>query len=422
MSKLETILFHSNASVKTTGYGNQTKVCGPALQAAGYKVVVSAFAGCEGQPQIMDGMLTLPRGPDGYGNDVIDAHFLYSGAQMVMSLIDVFALSATVWGKLPWLIWSVIDCSPIRPHEIDQFTAARWVAGMTRFGVDELRNAGREDALYIPHAIQTDIFKPIDHTAARRSLELLARHAIPDDAFLITTVSANGTGYPSRKNFDGMMRVFAMLAEQHPNALFYVHSESEGVWRGEPLSSMAIQYGIADKVLFPPSYTQVMGLISPGMLNEVYNASDLYMALSFGESFGIPTVEAQSAGCPVLVTDFAASAELCFSGWKVGGSMFQFYPLCRQMIPDIEQAHALLEHAYALWEDGKLAGMREKARAGALQYDVAMVMKDHFLPALEQISADLVREPQEQWLKRKHRPAPSAKFMRRLEKKKARRF
>lgn len=411
-----TILIHSNASVKATGYGNQVKVNGPALQTAGYNVVVSAFAGCEGTPQIMDGMLTLPRGANMYGNDVIEANFRYVGADFVLSLMDAFALDIETWRKMPWLLWAVIDCTPIRPHEVEQMRGSRWIAGMTQFGVQELRNLGREDALYIPHSIQADVFKPIDRTAARRSLERLARHAIPDDTFLVTTVSANGTGFPSRKFFSGMFETFAMLAEQHPNVLFYVHSESEGVWKGEPLSDMAAQYGVADKVLFPPAYTQVAGLISPEMLNEVYNASDLYMALSHGESFGIPTVEAQAAGCPVLVTDFAASSELCFSGWKVGGKMFQFYPLCRQMIPDVDQAHALLEHAYALWEAGTLVNMGEAARAGALKYDVQNVMKDHFLPALEKVQSDLQRETHAQWLQRKNRPAPSAKYLRRMDK------
>jgi glycosyltransferase involved in cell wall biosynthesis len=40
-------------------------------------------------------------------------------------------------------------------------------------------------------------------------------------------------------------------------------------------------------------------------------------AVSLGEGFGIPVLEAQACGTPVIVGDWCAHEDLCFAGWKV---------------------------------------------------------------------------------------------------------
>src|SRR5260221_92968 len=281
------LLIHSNALCKRTGYSQQTGIFAHALIDAGYQVVISAFAGLEGSPLTIDGIYHLPRGVDGYGNDVIEAHMQYLQADIVWSLIDLFALDAKTWEKLPWAAWCVIDSSPIRAHEIEQFQAARWLVSMSRFGEKEIAYFGRE-SLYVPHAIKTDVFHPVDREKARDTLIMYAdignqeHHYRPSlipklsekinkDTFIITTVAANGTGWPSRKNFDGMLTAFSIFSEKHPNSIFYLHSEPKGIWAGEPLIKMAAQYGLEDKVFFPSSYMMLMGLVDNEKLNDIYN-------------------------------------------------------------------------------------------------------------------------------------------------------
>lgn len=54
-----------------------------------------------------------------------------------------------------------------------------------------------------------------------------------------------------------------------------------------------------------------------------------------GEGFGIPIIEAQAAGCPVIVTDCTAMTELCLSGWLIEkGTDFMHFPGAMQRRPE----------------------------------------------------------------------------------------
>jgi glycosyltransferase involved in cell wall biosynthesis len=106
---------------------------------------------------------------------------------------------------------------------------------------------------------------------------------------------------------------------------------------------------------------------------------DVLLATSDGEGFGVPTVEAQACGVPVIVSDFAASAELVGDGWVVGGqplydnSQGAFFNI--PSVPLIVQA---LEEAY---KRGK--GKSKKAIQFAQQFDHDSVWENNWLPALK---------------------------------------
>ncbi|KKL28126.1 hypothetical protein LCGC14_2378290, partial [marine sediment metagenome] len=70
-------------------------------------------------------------------------------------------------------------------------------------------------------------------------------------------------------------------------------------------------------IRFPDVYNYVLGNYGTGSLRDLYNAADIFLSPSRGEGFGIPVVEAQMCGCPVIVTDFTAQSELCFGGYKI---------------------------------------------------------------------------------------------------------
>jgi hypothetical protein len=74
---------------------------------------------------------------------------------------------------------------------------------MSRFGQQML---GRLDPLYVPHGIDTNIYKPIDRKTAREEC------GVPDGAFLVGMVAAN-KGRPSRKGFSQAFQAFARFAE-----------------------------------------------------------------------------------------------------------------------------------------------------------------------------------------------------------------
>jgi glycosyltransferase involved in cell wall biosynthesis len=148
------------------------------------------------------------------------------------------------------------------------------------------------------------------------------------------------------------------------------------------------------KVLFPPHYRYVTGLLPQEYLVDVYNAADVFLQSSQGEGFGIPIVEAQASGCPVIVTNFSAMKELCFSGVMVPGTKWMHTPGAYQMIPNVGNLAGALE--WAQQSDGRAEVWRQVARAGALEYDYRKVMDKYFLPTIEKIAEQLsVKSAQE---------------------------
>ena len=53
-----------------------------------------------------------------------------------------------------------------------------------------------------------------------------------------------------------------------------------------------------------------------------YNGLDVLSLCSYGEGFGLPLIEAQACGIPVVTTDASAMSELCGAGWLVSGTPF----------------------------------------------------------------------------------------------------
>ncbi len=55
-------------------------------------------------------------------------------------------------------------------------------------------------------------------------------------------------------------------------------------------------------------------------LAALYSAADVLLAPSYGEGFGVPTVEAQACGTRVIGSGWAATADLVAEdGWLVEG-------------------------------------------------------------------------------------------------------
>src|SRR5258707_2578368 len=381
------ILWHSNSPSAPSGYGNQAQLFTPRLQRAGHDVVISAFYGREGSVLRNEyGLLELPRGTDAYGNDIIQAHVQYTGAELVLSLIDPFVLRPDVWQTLPWAAWVPVDSTPVLPQNVAALRAAKWVLAMSRYGEKELQAAGFTP-LYVPDGVATQVYQPEDRDLARAEFARYTGHDI-SGKFVVMTVAAN-KGMPSRKNFGGMLAAFALFAKAHPEAVFYLHTEPEGIWQGEPILQLAQQYGVADKVILPPQYHIVCGLVSPEQMNHLYNAADVFLLLSRGEGFGIPIVEAQSAGCPVIVTDFSANAELCLTGWKVPGMAYSFVPGTVQAIALPAEAAKALGEMYAIRPDGSDGLRRHVTRRKALLYDLEYVLDTYMLSGIAHIQQAL---------------------------------
>jgi glycosyltransferase involved in cell wall biosynthesis len=80
----------------------------------------------------------------------------------------------------------------------------------------------------------------------------------------------------------------------------------------------------------------------------LYTAFDVLLAPSYGEGFGVPTIEAQACGTRAIVSNWAASKDLVSeSSWRVEGMPFWDEPqIAWFKIPFVDSIVNALEFAY----------------------------------------------------------------------------
>jgi len=373
----------SNAPWAPTGYGNQTKLFVPRLKAAGHDPAIIAFYGLDGGIIHSDGIPIFPKGREGYGQDVAAFYTKFFGAKVLISLIDAWVYNPQLMQQdgIFWVPWFPVDMEPIPPQVANAVSGAYRRFVYSKFAVEQVQNAGM-NCTYIPHGVDTKIFKVIDRHQASTRLGL------PDDRFIVSMVAAN-KGFPCRKSFFEQIQAFANLKKKHQDAYLYLHTQM-GIMGNNSLEVNLQEYlnttGLVAKrdYMFANPMQLMMGYPEEAMV-DIYNASDVLMNVSMGEGFGIPIVEAQACGCPVIVGDWTSMGEICFSGWKVAKkdstptwTLLGSY----QYTPHIGAIEDALEQAYRMKGN---QDYRNRARDGALQYDADKVAEEYWIPEMAKL-------------------------------------
>ncbi len=120
-----------------------------------------------------------------------------------------------------------------------------------------------------------------------------------------------GTMHP-RKNLRRLLLAFAALCDSMQSPIpnhqspFLVLAGSPG-WGGEDLPALARALGLAERVRFA-------GYISEAEKSALLRGAYAYVAPSLYEGFGLPVLEAQSVGTPVLCSNTSALPEVAGEG------------------------------------------------------------------------------------------------------------
>ncbi len=370
------ILWHSNHPHAPTGYGSQTALFTPMIRDAGHDVAISAFWGIAGRTSTWEGMKVYPGDRD-FGNEWLAVCAADHGdgdpaGVQVITLMDVWVLRSPFLRELHIASWVPVDHVPTPPTVAGFFkkTGATPIA-MSRFGEEQLRHSGL-DPLYVPHGVDTRRLRPVPRDDFRDQLK------IPRDAFVVGMVAANQGNAPARKAFPAAFAAFAIFHQQHPDAVLYLHTTLDGGSSGLDIPVWLDLCGVpADAVRVTPQSELFMGIEYEEMA-LVYSNMDVLLNPSYGEGFGVPVIEAQACGTPVIVNDFSAMPELCGAGWKVDGlSVPHEAQGAWWQAPSIGSILDCLEEAYE-----KAAGLRGQAREFALGYDTRRVMEEYWVPVL----------------------------------------
>lgn len=380
------ILWASNSPWAATGYGMQTKQVTQRLKDAGHRIAIASNYGLEGTSFEWNGIKQFGRGFDLYSNDVIPAHMAAWDHEspgmdpLLITLFDVWIFKGPQWDQVKSIAtWVPIDHMPAPPGVVNFLRKPNVTPiAMSKFGQAMIEREGIE-SLYVPHAVEK-VFHPTQSVPKPDGGDLTGRQfmEIGEDKFVVGMNAANKGIVPNRKSFPEAMLAFALFAKKHDDAVLYIHSEDKGGMGGVNLRELAQACGIDEsQVTFCDQYAYRLGIPQP-MVAAIYTAMDVLLMPSMSEGFGVPSIEAQACGTPVILTDSTAMPELLGDGWLVEGQPWydamQKSWLVAPLIPSIVAA---LESAY---QRGR--GRSQVAMDFAAQYDADLVFDQYWKPVI----------------------------------------
>lgn len=386
------VTWYSNGITQPTGYGQQSWEVVTRMKRHGIDVATVSNYGREG----VNGEVNTPygkvyeyaRGMDLYSNDSTPIAWEHHGGKhpgktnLLITLADVWILTNPAFAKMPKIAsWVPLDHVSIPPAvkawlERDNVTPI----AMAPFGVEQMAEVGIEST-YIPHAIDTHVFKPTELLAGQKTRRFFN---LKDDDFLVVVNSANKANKSiHRKAFAELLYAFAMFRKKVPNAYLYIHTEPTGIFGGFHLPRLAAACGLPmDAVLFPNPIDYRFGFERED-LAAIYTAADVALQVSYGGGFELPIMEAQACGTRVISTSWSGPKDLVADdGFLVQGQLFwDEAQVSWFKIPSIAGIYQALGEAYdSARENGSHS---EVSREFAKEFDAEKVWLEKWVPFLK---------------------------------------
>jgi len=392
MTSKACISWYSNSLNQPTGYGTQSKQVIQRLVADGHKVAMLSNYGGEGvNSTIETGAGLIPhysRGMNQYSTDVMPLNFAHWSAEnpslpnFLITLYDTWVLHDNpALDAIPIASWTPIDHQPA-PENVLKWLKKPNVTpiAMSQFGKAMIENAGIESE-YIPHAIDTTVFKPTPNLPEGISGREFCGG---EDKFIVGMNFANKAGgFIHRKAVAENFLAFGIFAQKHKDVMLYLHTEPYGKQSGFVLPNILAACGVpAEQVKFVDPIAYQYG-ISQETLAAIYSGWDVGLFTNYGEGFGVPQIEAQACGVPIITSNFAASAELASPDsflvngqpfWDAGQHTWFNVPNVQGIVDALEQAYQRGKQTFA------------DTLAFAQKYDANKVYQEGWKPLIKKLS------------------------------------
>jgi len=379
------ILWWSNAPWAKTGYGEQTRQTVSRLIEAGHEVACLSNYGLRGSALIWQGITVYPAVEHWSGIEMLKPALKHTEADLLISLYDVWAIPPEARGiiKCPWAAMIPVDGTPV-PDEIVKCAAfVDFPIAFSYFGIGRFEDM-HVDADYIPLGVDCSVFKPGDKRAAREEIGL------PQDAFVVAVVATN-KGFPCRKSWHELIPAFAHFQKKHPDAVLYLHTTLRPKKAGAQIDKLIQESDIPRSALAFPDAGELEIGVQQETVAQIFRAADVLLNPAKGEGFGLPIVEAQACGTPVITQRFSSMTELTINGIAiepgpkepVGATVPSMSYYWRRA--DEGRIVEALEAIYDRDDETRERNNRKGTAAIKDRYDWPVVMQTYWQPFLERV-------------------------------------
>jgi len=255
----------------------------------------------------------LPVLDDIYGSDAIEFYTKIFDIDYLITILDNWVQP---YSYIPSLL-KRLKCGhichvtsfswPLSPLLLDKIKDADFLVAPSKFVERTLINANldKEKIRYIPHGVNTHIFKPFNEKA--KCKQMLGY----ENKFVWLSVATN-TGF--EKNWQGLFYAYKIFLTRNPEARkdTILHCHTSPYYPGASsynLELLAQMFGISANVRFIAGISLNAGT-PPKEMAKLYNAADCYVSSTMGESFGLPALEAMASGTPCILPNHTTGPEL----------------------------------------------------------------------------------------------------------------
>ena len=327
-------------------------------EVGGRQNVCHVGSNVEGPPCTIEGFPVFPLDTHGLGREgadmrVIARAVLDYAPDLVIVIHDARMAQGLVeeCAPVPVWFWMPVDSDPVSPLDLQAIKGAKAIA-MSRFGLEQLARAGVENRAYIPAPLDS-AFCVDDDKQLRAKVRAQMGGQGCEHLTLIVGRYVVGPR-PDRKAYAQALRAWAEFAADKSGARLFCHVWNEGDGRTDGqigVHMIAHSLGLAGRVRYPSNVTAECGASLEQMAQQ-YNGADALLHATAAEGFGLPIVEAQACGTPVVCTGFTSMPELVRWGLAVKPLDVQWVHLVRSWLawPDVHGTAAALQALYDEWQ------------------------------------------------------------------------
>lgn len=228
----------------------------------------------------------------------------------IVTIHDIWTIPTEVKPfDVPMYGWIPIHYDPPEVQTIVNLRNYDTVWSMSVWGKGVLQEY-HHDVRYVPHFID-DVFFDGIFSNLERKRRVRRQLGIAAHAYVILMVARN-TEKSNRKGFNIALNAFhAYRRIKNPIAHLHIHSNMNGAM---DIKHMVDELKLEDCVSWTNQDRLTKYDISKEFMRDMYLASDVLLSTSAAEGFGLPNIEAQCCGVPVIATNCTAISESVFMG------------------------------------------------------------------------------------------------------------